>query len=370
MIRDQRLIDILVADLHFHGFLTVYTGDSIFDENNKYIEKVSNAINAIGLAGKIDPYTDVYHGGLVSTTSKIKHINEYIDDVFIDYFFRVHKFEEIIFPKGFCKGQITSDGIIKPSGEVSIDLNNVYDRCTFAYNIWRLFGVDDTLKDYFNGNNFFLGFSPDKRVYGVHSYCGVLMSRIPYDWYYDEFFLRKYGGKGGFSPVFRGKEVYRFIEFIRSESENEILRFSSPFLMRLMDFEKGYRDLADSHLFGAYTIEDLLFIYSLLTDKFVLNENSFLLALCSCTNKHKIRVLDEFIEFENKYTDYNEIKPFIESCDLCLRFASHTKSKAFTFNLLNESIDEVYLFGKKSVTLIRHSNTMPLPYLYAKLLIS
>ena len=48
-----------------------------------------------------------------------------------------------------------------------------------------------------------------------------------------------------------------------------------------------------------------------------------------------------------------------------LRFASHTKSKAFSFEPINDVLASVMMFGKRSTDLIRHSNTMPLPYLYS-----
>ena len=58
MIRSDKLIDKLVADLHFHHYLEI-TGDDLYGENRNVV--VSN--------------------------SKKEVIENYIDDVFIDFFF-------------------------------------------------------------------------------------------------------------------------------------------------------------------------------------------------------------------------------------------------------------------------------------------
>ena len=58
------------------------------------------------------------------------------------------------------------------------------------------------------------------------------------------------------------------------------------------------------------------------------------------------------------------IEPYINIKDLYLRFASHTKSKAYTFKPINDVLCQACLFDKPSVKLVRHSNTMPLPYFY------
>ena len=60
----------------------------------------------------------------------------------------------------------------------------------------------------------------------------------------------------------------------------------------------------------------------------------------------------------------SRIEVYINSKDMYLRFASHTKSKAYTFKPINDVMCQVDLFGKPSVKLISHSNTMPLPYFY------
>ena len=71
MIRSEELIDGLVAYLHFHNYLQV-TSDILF---------VKGPLN------------------VVANYSKKEHIQEYIDDMFIDLFFRTHNFKPIDIPK-------------------------------------------------------------------------------------------------------------------------------------------------------------------------------------------------------------------------------------------------------------------------------
>lgn len=74
MIRSDKLIDKLVADLHFHHYLEI-TGDDLYGENRNVV--VSN--------------------------SKKEVIENYIDDVFIDFFFRTQNFSPLVIPRKFLE---------------------------------------------------------------------------------------------------------------------------------------------------------------------------------------------------------------------------------------------------------------------------
>ena len=62
MIRDSKLIDKLIADLHFHNYLFVVEGDNIFSDRDENIEKVQSLIKMFGLDDKLNAHTDFYHG--------------------------------------------------------------------------------------------------------------------------------------------------------------------------------------------------------------------------------------------------------------------------------------------------------------------
>ena len=102
MIRSEELLNKLVADLHFHNYMEL-SGDDIMNSNKN----------------------------VVVTNSKKQVILDYIDDVYIDYFFRTHSFKPIIIPKGFIEKRYTKNGKVKVNSELSLCLNNIYDRYTF-----------------------------------------------------------------------------------------------------------------------------------------------------------------------------------------------------------------------------------------------
>lgn len=368
MVRDPKLIDKLIADLHFHNYLFVAEGDNIFTDYNENIENLQSALSFLGLGKVLDAHVDFYHGGNVLTKEKSDYINTFIDDVLIDYFFRTYKFNEIIFPKGLCYEQITPNGIVHPNDDISLNLNNIYDRCTFANNIFRLFGIDNDLAHLFSGNKYFHSFALSHRIYGLHSSCGALVNdkhiyTIPLDLFINKY----YPGKKLIRTEFRGRTIKEFVNYVYNECEHEYYNsFSSSLHLSLYNFEDGFSKIAKSNIFGDYTIQDILIIYSLLTDKFLLHEDSFLITLCFCMKMDMLEnhILNDFIDFEETNKLSQTIEPYIKSKDLYLRFASHTNSKAFSFEQISDTICNVNLFGKHSATLINHSNTLPLPHLY------
>ena len=101
MIRSDKLIDKLVADLHFHHYLEI-TGDDLYGENRNVV--VSN--------------------------SKKEVIENYIDDVFIDFFFRTQNFSPLVIPRKFLEnGEETNRGY---NSEIILQLNKHHDRCVFV----------------------------------------------------------------------------------------------------------------------------------------------------------------------------------------------------------------------------------------------
>lgn len=70
MIRDSKLIDKLIADLHFHNYLFVVEGDNIFTDKDENIETMQAIIKSLGLDCKLNAHTDFYHGGNVLIKEK------------------------------------------------------------------------------------------------------------------------------------------------------------------------------------------------------------------------------------------------------------------------------------------------------------
>lgn len=359
MIRSQVLIDKLVADLHFHNYLSVRESDNIFTSKSTRRDNLASLLGAAGL--NLNPDTDFYHGGLVVRDETVTYVNKFIDDVFIDWFINSYDFKPIILPKGFNYTCSTPNGIVQVNDAISLDIKNTYDRCTFVNTMRRLLnGGGSSLSSVFPKNGFINHFYTVEELYGPHCVSYTLKSQLCFDKEFDEFLTAFYNGKRNASlPQIRGMEIKKYIEFIYERRFDHTV----PFLMVLDNFRKGFYQIKDNHHFGDYSVLEVLFIYSLLINKFNLDEEAFLLSLCHCLEPDfSSSVLDGFIEFEKIHRDYSELEPLINQNDLYLRFASHYSSKAFTFKRLNEATDLIYLFNKPAVIFPREGNTLPLPF--------
>lgn len=368
MIRDQKLIDKLVADLHFHKFLFVNEGEDIFSERNGQIDQIETFLSTVGLDEQLNAHTDFFHGGSVANQNKIEHICEYVDDVFIDYFFRNNDFHDIVFPKGLCYERVTSKGLTYPQGNVVLNLNNIYDRCTFANNVWRLFGLDNTLLDLFPNNGFIKRFYIDTKEFGLHAECGVLENEIPFNRELEDY--ESYCRQNGITinDSLRSMEILNYSKYLQKDWYHCTTLFNSFVCELLTKYYQGYSQLRNNHLFGDYTIEEILCIYSLLTDKFCLREDSFILGICRYLMLDgNNRIFDDFLRFEKDTQDYHLIEPYIRSNDLYLRFASHTQSKAFRFEPVNDVLHSISLFQQSPIKYVLFANSLPLPYLYSEL---
>lgn len=111
MIRSDKLIDKLVADLHFHHYLEI-TGDDLYGENQNVV--VSN--------------------------SKKEVIENYVDDVFIDFFFRTQNFSPLVIPRKFLEN--SEENNRGYNSEIILQLNKHHDRCAFVKYMSRIFDVN------------------------------------------------------------------------------------------------------------------------------------------------------------------------------------------------------------------------------------
>lgn len=359
MIRNQELIDKLTADLHFHNFLSVHESDNIFSQHSTRRESLVSFLSDLGLT--LDPDKDFYHGGQVMRDETISYIYNYLDDVFIDWFIRTYDIKSIIFPKGFSYQKITPEGIVYTNDCIILNIRDIYDRCTFVDNIWRMFKTNmNVFLSLFPKNGFLNHFYITEARFGLHSFCHILKNDIHFDTEWNTFVSHSWQGKSP-NTQYRGREIMKYIGFI---NENHF-EHTIPFLFRLDEFRNGFQQLKDNHLFGDYTILDILFLYSLLINKFQLNEEAFLLSLCHCLEPDfKSIILDDFIKFEETHTTAHGLEAQIQQNDLYLRFAAHTNSKAFSFGRLNDANDIVMLFKKEPIIFPKIGNTLPLPYYY------
>lgn len=339
MIRSEELIDKLVATLHFHGYIHLMSSD-IFGN------------------GPLN---------LVANESQIKHIQNYIDDIFIDYFFRTHQFKPIIIPKDCAAKQYTKNGIKDIVDELELNLNNPFDRYTFV-NCISDFLCNGYLTKIFHTNSFIndIWFRP--RKYGPIWEANALFFKPPYGYELEQYLNYLYDFKHSkYNPQYRANDIIRFSKLYQQElyryCNEELTGYGQQIIC---DRQKDYKRIKDLNLFGEYTFEDILFIYCLLVDKFKIEEENVLknIALFANDLEYKKSFLNEFQKFEFENNNKECIEPFIRDRDLFLRFTSTTKSKAVKFNFLNSTIAEFQFFNEKPIQTTTMGNTLPLPFLY------
>lgn len=351
MIRSENLINKLVADLHFHNYMEI-TGDDIMSNNHN----------------------------VVITNSKKQVILDYIDDVFIDYFFRTHSFKPIIIPKGFVEKRYTEQGLVRVNSDISLCLNNIYDRYTFVSFVFQNFcSSSSRLHQQFPQNTFLQNLFADENMHGAASQSSEIKTSHFMAFEYNQFldsdsykmaqtddwYLQKEFDCQASVPVLIKFNKYRYENFYKFNFEG----FTNIGIQVISDIRRDYIKLKDSHLFGDYTIEEILLIYSLLVEKFKFKEDDILTFIPMFVDIEALdnSILGEFNQFERSNTDYKIIEPYIFMKDLYLRFTSPTRTKAFTFKIIDDMFIEIQHFNETPIKSVFFNNPLPLPYLYNQL---
>lgn len=348
MIRSEELLNKLVADLHFHNYIES-SGDDIMNSNHNV--PVSN--------------------------SKKQIILDYIDDVYIDYFFRTHSFKSIIIPEGFIEKRYTKNGKVNVNSKCTLCLNDIYDRYTFVEFIFHAFGFrSDFMEQLFPQNTFFQNLYVDERRYGAASECSRIVMSNLMGYIYNSFL------ESDDYKSYQRFDIHLQKDFALSASASLLMKFNKYYkeywykykfdgftdigVNIIYNIHRDYIKIKDSHLFGDYTIEQILLIYSLLVEKFKFDEDniSTFIPMFVDPDSMESNIIGLFNKFESTYLDYKIIEPYIFINDLYLRFTSFDRSKAFTFNVIDDMFLEIFHFKETPVKSVYSNNSMPLPYLY------
>lgn len=339
MIRSEELIDKLIADLHFHNYLEM-TGSDIMNQKRN----------------------------VVATEREKEVINNYIDDVFIDYFFRSQSFMPIVIPKDFYNKRYTKDGLISFNDAIELNLNSIYDRYTFVHIVNMLFSRSrPSIKDISPNNHFLSAFIMKERIFAPYCRCCTPIMEMPYHDVLEQYLDFIYGTRHSlFVPQFKAEAVKKYGLYFQENWLKFTVGKTNYAMIVLHNRYKDYTSIKDSHIFGEYTLEDILFLYSILAEKMNLQDDnllSFISLYCGSFDKAD-NIVNVFDKFEKEHNDYHEIEPFITINDLYLRLTSTERSKAFKFTPINYEVMEIQQFQFKAIRSIYSDNTLPLPYFY------
>lgn len=344
MIRSEELINELVATLHFHNYLQMES-------------------------------TNIFGGGplnVVANDHKKENIQDYIDDLFIDYFFRTHNFKPILIPKDWKVQKYTKKGFENCDGGIELNLNNPFDRYTFvdlvSNSILSRWG---NFSKMFPQNHFLIDILMVSKNFGPIWVCPDIRLDMPYGDEFKQHLNYMYGMKHSkYNPLFRALEIIEYSKLFHSEVHRYCYKGLTNYsLLKMSKRQHDYKEVKDIDLFGEYTLEDILMIYCLLVYKFKMTEYNLLsfVGLFIKEDEYCNSFLNEFRDFENQTTDATCIKPFVRDRDLFLRFTSPTKSKAVKFKFLGNGIAEIQFFKNEPIQTVCMNNSLPLPFLYNEL---
>ena len=341
MIRSEELIDELVASLHFHNYLQV-TSDVLF---------VKGPLN------------------VVANDNKKDLIQEYIDDVYIDLFFRTHNFRPINIPEDWHIRKYSEEGVNEVTGGFTLNLNNPYDRYTFIDCVsMSVMSNYSELSKMFPDNNFISDIMVLSRNYGPFWSSFRLEFSSPHFNAFDKYLTYQFGMMHSkYKPLFRAQDILNYSKLYNEELYKYCFDGYTNFgLLQIRKRDIGFKKIRRNHVFGEYTLEDILMIFCLLVDKLKMEEYGFLstLALYAYDNPDEDSFLKEFGRFEFEHSDAECIKPYIRDRDLFLRFTSPTKSKAVKCSFYGHGYGKIQFFEDTPVSTVCVNNSLPLPYLY------
>lgn len=290
------------------------------------------------------------------TTSQQERLNDYIDDLSIDLFFRLASFKPIILKNSDGLRRFTPFGFEDVIGESVLNLNSRYDRYTFLH----LLIHTNFLKNKFKNNSFIMNLS-----YGIKHFSATGVSPLlTIGGIYDNSYLDAY------------KSEYKNVDVSNNRSAMLYglgnFTFNAPGVLgdirgHFANLTSDYLRIKDYEVFPGVTLEYALSIYVILVEKVKLKDNniSTILALGLYNSGFDItHPLQLFHNFELKL-DRLFRKTEIDVKDVYLRFVKAETSKAFNiaYNKPHQNFVNIQLFRESPISDVFMYNTLPLPYL-------
>ena len=298
----------------------------------------------------------------ILTKSQEERINDYIDDLSIDLFFRLSSFKPILITKDDTHIRFTPFGLKDMEDNYVLNLNSRYDRYTFI----SVLTHPNFLKNKFKDNKFIMNLHFDlKKISATGK--SILIKPGVYTHPYLDAFKREYPfidlcyNRSGMLHV-----LGDFMNNTGKEMKYNI--YPSNYFISLIS---DYIQIKDHEVFPGITLEYALSLYVILCEKIKLEDDniSSIIAYSFYHSKFNItQPLQMFHNFELKL-DRLFRKQDIDINDVFLRFVNPETSKAFNieFNTPCKNFVKIQLFNNMPVSDVWFYNTLPLPYLQSKM---
>lgn len=302
-----------------------------------------------------------YNNDELISSSQLNRVYQYLDDILIEAFFSTNKFAPIIIPSNILSNRQSPEGYIEQNSDLVLDLSNRFDRYTFVEAICLL--CIHGASPYNNIN-----LSKEEQRFLSELSCGSKLYCA---------YGRSYLINAGFCPnpfIDSFREYYKMIDF--GESKAAELCCFRDFVLKQngYNFNMYYYEHVDYYyskiknlkLFGNYTWQEVLSIYSILVEKLKLAEDSISTLISLHIPKEtdfNSQILAKFHKFEMNYSSFFNVRSYINYNDLFLRFVNAERSRAFQFKPLpKKNFISIQLFDNPSIEDVDFYNTLPLPY--------
>lgn len=299
------------------------------------------------------------------TKSQEQRINQYIDDLSIDLFFRLAPLKRIKITKDtvdYIGKHYTANGIEDINSDLELNLSNPLDRYTFLSIITH----PNFLKNKFPHNRFVQNLMLGDRRYGATGVSFNINNGFVVHPYLDAFFeeTRLINYDLCRAPMFYG--LRDFMMSWEMEHKYDIYVYKG-----FMESMNDYPMIKDDFIFPDVTLEYALAIYIILVEKLNLKEDSIGSIFAFGLDEKPGNFTHPFQLFHNFELRLEKLfrKEEIVNEDIFLRFVNPETSKAFNVDFHNPRYGYVtiQLFKEKPITDVLIFNTLALPYLYHRL---
>ena len=300
------------------------------------------------------------------TKDQLHRIYEYLDDVTIDLFFFFFLLKPLILTKEDVFRQFTPTGTFRNSGDVTLNLSNLFDRATFLSCFLQTISNKRLML-----HNKFLA---NLMMY-TKKYCGGCSFLTGYH-------LPLYGT---LFPIYEFAKQCNFFEMNKITQfcvckdyyaqEKKLVDISSSIYLdippKFEEYMYEYIKCKDDIAFGNYTWEEAIFVYCLLVEKFNLKYEDNLTNIVVltqfdeyCQHINEQNWYKKFFEFEWDLEDILDPEKDLSINDLFLRFTNLERTKAFNYEVDDRKPElmTLRLFDGEEIKHLRENNPIPLPF--------